>query len=83
MRIVVSLDSVVVNTHHSIHVTGLAVRSLMVIRGSAGGFHLLRYFSGVVSHQGVSGCHNTLFLSSPHHSLKASFVICLSSVLIH
>ena len=35
------------------------------IRGSTGAFLLLRYFGGIVSHLGVSGCHYT-FLSSPH-----------------
>ena len=30
--------------------------------GLIGGFLLLRYFSGVVSHPGISRCHNTLFL---------------------
>ena len=35
---------------------------------SAGCFLLLRDFSGVVSHLGVQGCHNTLFLSNSNLS---------------
>ena len=45
--------------------TGLSLACSLVIRGSTGGFLLFRYFSSIVSHPGVSGCHNT-FLSSPH-----------------
>ena len=33
--------------------TGLSLVCCLVIRGSTGGFHLLRYFSGIVSHPGV------------------------------
>ena len=33
--------------------TGLSLVCCLVIRGSAGGFFLLRYFSGIVSHPGV------------------------------
>ena len=45
--------------------TGLSRVCCLVIRGSTGGFLLLRYFSGIVSHPGFSRCHN-MFLSSPH-----------------
>ena len=33
--------------------TGLSLVCCLVIRGSAGGLILLRYFSGIVSHPGV------------------------------
>ena len=45
---------------------GLSLLYCLTIRGSTGGLLLLRDFSGVVSQPSVSGCHNTLFLSSSH-----------------
>ena len=33
--------------------TGLSVVCCLVIRGSTGGFLLLRYFNGIVSHPGI------------------------------
>ena len=39
---------------------------VLLIMGTNGGFLLVRDFSGVVSQPSVSGCHNTLFLSSTH-----------------
>ena len=38
----------------------------LVIRGSAGGFNLLRYSSGIVLHPGVIYLCQNRFLSSPH-----------------
>ena len=56
----------------------------LVIRGSTGGFLLLRCFSGIVSHPRVSKCQ--WFLSSPHlfsDSSLALFKICLFAMLSH
>ena len=39
--------------------TGLSLVCCLVILGSIGGFLLLRYFSGIVSHPGILQCHNT------------------------
>ena len=50
--------------------TGLSIVCCLVIRGSTGGFHLLWYFIGIVSHAGVLQVSQYIFVeSSPliHH----------------
>ena len=50
-----------------IYTTGLSLVCCLVIRGSASGFLLLRYFSDVDSHpNGYLQGQNTLFLSISH-----------------
>ena len=53
--------------------TGLSLVCCLVIHGSTGGFHLLRYFSVVVSHHRFSRCHNA-FLSKPHLCLFVGII---------
>ena len=55
----------------------------VVIRGTAGGFLLLRYLSGVRNTRGFFRSHNALFLSSPNlRFVKCHLVVCFFPVMI-
>ena len=50
--------------------TGLSLMCCLLIRNSTGGFHLLEYFSGIVSHPGVLQVPRNVFVESSsliHH----------------
>ena len=60
--------------------TGLSLDCCLDIRGSTGGFPLLRYFSGIVSHPGVLRVSQYVSVESSsltHHSPYSCFVCTL------
>ena len=65
--------------------TGLSLVCCLVIRGSTGGFHLLRYFSGIVSHPGVLRVSQYVSVESysliHYRPFRDLFVPCVDSLM--
>ena len=73
-------DSVIGPTLFKLVWARLSIICCLVLRGSIGGFLLLRYFSGVVSHPGLFQVSKYVSVESPslsHHRPYSLFVCSL------